>query len=197
MTLRIRAAAVTLLGAVACAALPNASPQDQKAARTISSKRLADGKQWTTENLDVRVAPSYCYEDAELNCRRYGRMYTWESAQRGCQSLGDGWRLPTDSEWRQLAKHYGGVSADSEDKGQAAYKALFTGGSSGFNAVLGGNRSEKGEFGRLEAHGIYWTASQNDPATAPLYNFGKGGLALHRGGQGSKEMAVSVRCVKD
>ena len=85
---------------------------------------MADGKQWMTRNLDVNSAPSYCYEDAELNCRRYGRLYTWESARRVCQSLGDGWRLPTDDEWRQMAKHYGGVSEDSDDKGKAAYKAV-------------------------------------------------------------------------
>ena len=35
---------------------------------------------------------------------------------RVCQSLGGGWRLPTDDEWRQMAKRYGGVSDDSADK---------------------------------------------------------------------------------
>src|SRR5687767_9641674 len=74
------------------------------------SRRMPDGKQWTTHNLAVNTVPSYCYEDAELNCRRYGRLYTWESARRGCQSLGDGWRLPTDDEWRQMAKRYGGIA---------------------------------------------------------------------------------------
>src|SRR5437588_5359834 len=100
-----------------------------------SSKRMADGKQWTTQNLNVNTVPSYCYEDAELHCRRYGRLYTWESAKRGCQSLGDGWRLPTDDEWREMAKHYGGVSEDSADSGKAAYTALLIGGRSGFNAL--------------------------------------------------------------
>ena len=123
------------------ASLERLSAQDQKASgTTYSSKRMADGKQWTTQNLNVNTVPSYCYEDAEPNCRRYGRLYTWESARRGCQSLGDGWRLPTDDEWRQMAKHYGGVSEDSDDSGKAAYKALLTGGSSGFNALLGGGR---------------------------------------------------------
>ena len=78
------------------------SAQPQKTSSTMySAKRMADGKQWTTHNLDVTSVPSYCYEDAELNCRRYGRLYTWESARRACESLGDGWRLPTDDEWRQ------------------------------------------------------------------------------------------------
>ena len=175
------------------------SAQDQKASSpTMSSfKRMADGKQWMTHNLAVNTAPSYCYDDAELNCRQYGRLYTWESAQRACQSMGNGWRLPTDDEWRQLAKLYGGVSADSDDKGKSAYKALLTGGDSGFNASLGGGRSDDGQYTRLEAHGFYWTASEIDPATAWFYNFGKGGQALHRQDGGEKQRAFSVRCVKE
>lgn len=96
-----------------------------------------------------------------------------------------------------MAKHYGGVSNDSDDRGNAAYKALLSGGSSGFNAVLGGGRSPDGEYARLTAHGFYWTASESDPATAWFYNFGKGGLALHRQNGGEKQRAFSVRCVAD
>jgi uncharacterized protein (TIGR02145 family) len=33
---------------------------------------MPDGKKWTTANLNVDTDGSYCYEDAELNCRRYG-----------------------------------------------------------------------------------------------------------------------------
>jgi uncharacterized protein (TIGR02145 family) len=172
--------------------------QAQKASGTMySSTRMADGKQWMTHNLDVNTMPSYCYEDAELNCRRYGRLYTWESARRACQSLGEGWRLPTDDEWRQMAKDYGGVSADSDDKGKAAYKALLDGGSSGFNALLGGGRSGDGQYARLEAHGFYWTASETDPASGWFYNFGRSGQALHRQSGGEKQRAFSVRCVRE
>src|SRR5215471_16444314 len=65
------------------ASLERHSAQDQKTSDTMySAKRMADGKVWTTHNLDVNTVPSYCYEDAELNCRQYGRLYTWESARR-------------------------------------------------------------------------------------------------------------------
>ena len=199
--MRIPVAAIALsiaLGSVAASCSTNHSAKDQKASGTIqSSRRMPDGKQWTTDNLNVNIGPSFCYEDAELNCRRYGRLYTWESAQRGCQSLGDGWRLPTDDEWRQMAKHYGGVREDSDDSGHAAYKALMIGGSSGFNAVLGGGRSDDGQYARLNAHGFYWTASESDPATAWFYNFGQGGLALNRQREGEKQRAFSVRCVRE
>jgi uncharacterized protein (TIGR02145 family) len=96
-----------------------------------------------------------------------------------------------------MAKQYGGVSEDSDDKGKAAYKTLSAAGSSGFNAVLGGGRSEAGQYARLEAHGFYWTASEMDAASAWFYNFGRGGLALHRQRGGDKGEAFSVRCVRD
>ena len=87
-------------GFVGGAGSTQGSAKDKNLSGTIaSSKRMADGKEWTTANLNVNTSSSYCYDDAELNCRRYGRLYTWESAQRGCQSLGGGWRLPTDDEW--------------------------------------------------------------------------------------------------
>jgi uncharacterized protein (TIGR02145 family) len=95
-----------------------------------------------------------------------------------------------------MARHYGGLGNDSPDKGRAAYTALLRGGTSGFNAVLGGNRSIDGQYDRLEAHGIYWTASENDQSTAPAYNFAKGSQGLYRAPQGRKQMAVSVRCVR-
>ena len=162
-----------------------------------SSKRMADGKQWTTQNLNVDIAGSYCYDNADGNCVKYGRLYTWESAQKVCASLGTGWRLPAETEWRQLAKHYGGIFEDSKDDGKGAYTSLMTGGPSGFNAVLGGGRAGDGEYARGEAHGFYWTASENGAGHAYFYNFGKGRPALYRQDKGEKERAFSVRCVKD
>ena len=198
--MRVRVAAIALsvaFGSAGGAVSAQRPAKDQNASGTSpSSRRMADGKEWTTANLDVDASPSYCYDDAEANCRRFGRMYTWASAQRVCQSLGGGWRLPTDDEWRQMAKHYGGVSSDSADKGKAGFTALMPGGSSGFNAVLGGNRSN-GKYARGDEHGFYWTASANDPASAPYYNFGKNGGAVHRQPEGEKEMAISVRCIRD
>ncbi len=161
------------------------------------SQRMADGKQWTTRNLDVNTLPSCCYGHAEVNCREYGRLYTWESARQACRSLGDAWRLPTDDEWRHLAKHYGGVSEDSSDKGKVAYKALLAGGSSGFGALLGGGRSDDGQYARLEAHGFYWTTSETGAGSACFYNVGRGGLALHHQTGGEKRRAFSVRCVRE
>lgn len=199
-TSRIGAVAIALsiaFGFVGSASTTQRSPNDRDLSGAIaSSKRMADGKEWMTANLNVITSSSYCYDDAEANCRRYGRLYTWESARRGCQSLGNGWRLPTDDEWREMATRYGGLGNESPATGKAAYTALLSGGTSGFNAVLGGNRWD-GKYDRLEGHGIYWTASEIDSTTAPFYNFGKGSEALYRQPLGQKQMGMSVRCVRE
>jgi len=199
--IRIRAVVIALtmaFGSAGGAAATHRSAKEQSESGAISSRRMPDGKQWTTDNLSVDTAGSYCYGDTELNCRRYGRLYTWEAAQRGCQSLGTKWRLPTEDEWRRLAKHYGGVHEDAADSGKAAYTALMSGGSSGFNALLGGGRgSDHGQYSRLEAHGFYWTVSEADPVSAWFYNFGRGGQALYRQREGNRQMAISVRCVRE
>jgi uncharacterized protein (TIGR02145 family) len=173
------------------------SAQRQKASSPRNTfARMADGKRWMTQNLSVKMAGSYCYQEAEPTCSKYGRLYTWEAALHACESLGEGSRLPTDDDWRQMAKHYGGISEDSVDGGKGAYEALLTRGSSGFNALLGGNRSNDGQYARLEAHGFYWTASEDNPASAVFYNFAHGKLALYRQTGGEKASAFSVRCIK-
>ena len=79
-TSRISVVAIALsiaFGLVAGASSIQRSPKDHNLSGTIaSSKRMADGKEWMTANLNVKTSSSYCYDAAEANCRRYGRLYT-------------------------------------------------------------------------------------------------------------------------
>src|SRR5690242_18306179 len=113
-----RSAVILAVGVWVASCLPHHSPDPERRPPMLRSERMADGKRWTVENLNLRVLDSFCYDDAEANCVRYGRLYTWTSARQGCRSLGAGWRLPTDDDWRQLARHYGGVFEDSNDSGR-------------------------------------------------------------------------------
>ena len=172
--------------------------QNPKAPTSLKSlERMADGKRWTTLNLNVDTVPSYCYEDSQANCLLYGRLYTWVSARRACEVLGPGWRLPTDDEWRGLAKFFGGVSEDSQDRGEKAYRTLLLGGYARFNALLGGGRSRDGQYARLQAHGFYWTASGDKTDGAWFYNFAQGSRGLHRQSGGEAGRALSVRCISN
>jgi uncharacterized protein (TIGR02145 family) len=164
---------------------------------TYSVKLMPDGNQWMTQDLNVRVDSSWCSGDNPANCKIYGRLYTYISAAEACEMLGNGWHLPSRKDWEILSDQYGGASNKSKDGGKSAYKALQTGGESGFNATLGGNRElTEGKFARLKAHGFYWTTTEIDALTAWNFNFGAGGKALHCQDGMGKDEGASVRCIR-
>ncbi len=160
-------------------------------------KKMLDNNIWMTVNLKLNISPSFCYENLDRNCEQYGRLYTWQSAREGCQLLGEGWHLPTNAEWQQLSKYYGEFPNDSVQNRKKAFRVLLSGGGAEFNAVLGGTRRISGEYARVEAHGFYWTDTENDSSTAWFGNFAKGSQSLYIQKDGEKLMAISVRCVRN
>ena len=151
-------------------------------------KIMKDGNKWMTKNLNTVVDGSWCYDNKSANCDKYGRLYTWKAAKEACSELGGGWHLPTDKEWRSMVNEYGG-----SDK---AYPPLIAGGSSGFDARLGGYRSIGGSFLDLGDHGNYWSATEADGVTAFYYNFYRTLEAMDRG-DSAQRFAFSVRCLQD
>jgi uncharacterized protein (TIGR02145 family) len=162
---------------------------------TYRIKSFPDNTTWMTESLKINIPGSYCYEGKTENCERYGRLHTWTAANEGCRALGDGWRLPRNEDWQQMARLFGGVRGDSKDSGTTAYKALTYGGETKFDALLGGSRDPDSVYRRLEAHGFYWTSTEIDSSTAWFYNFGKNLQMLGRH-EGEKQRAASVRCIR-
>jgi len=158
-------------------------------------KAFSDNNLWMTTNLKLNIPYSYCCDNSEENCERYGRLYSWEAAQKGCSLLGEGWRLPAKDEWQRLAGFYGGVAKDSVETRKRAYQSLLYSGNSQFNAVLGGGRAPDGRYARLEAHGFYWEATEGDSNTAWFANFAKGSQSLYHQSDGEKTRAFSVRCI--
>jgi hypothetical protein len=63
------------------------------------------GKTWMAENLNVKTDGSWCYDNKESNCEKYGRLYSWNAAMTACPA---GWHLPSRDEWGELAKAAGG-----------------------------------------------------------------------------------------
>ena len=168
-----------------------------KDGNTYTLKVMADGKMWMTQNLNMDIQGSFCYDDKDAHCAKYGRLYTWEAAKKACELTGRKWRLPSNEAWEEMIQHYGGVRIESKQDGKEAYKRLIQGGDAQFNIVFGGNRDPSGEYRRIEAHGFYWTATAYDSASAWLYNLGKNGQFVNRHQDSEKSRAVSVRCVRD
>ena len=101
--MRIGVVAVLSLVAAGCASSRVLHDSDGNSYRV---KTMADGRTWTTDNARLVLPGSYCHDDAASQCLRFGRLYTWAAAVQVCSRLGAGWRLPTDDEWRQLARGY-------------------------------------------------------------------------------------------
>jgi uncharacterized protein (TIGR02145 family) len=71
-------------------------------------KTVTIGSQtWMAENLHYKTADgSWYYDNDTNNCKRYGRLYTYEMAAESCPS---GWHLPSRSEWDTLIHYLGGI----------------------------------------------------------------------------------------
>lgn len=169
---------------------PGASPSKDLGLKTI----VLNKQTWLAENLNIYVDDSWCYDGKDENCKKYGRLYTWAAAKKGCAALGSGWRLPTDREWRDMAKQFGGVSDDASDNGATAYKALINGGRSGFAALLGGRRNTDGSYYYQGVYGYYWSGTERGASDAWGYNFNYGKLYRNNN---RKSYAFSVRCLQD
>jgi len=168
-----------------------ADPRDGRTYRTVE----LNGLEWLAQNLNYDVGEGcWFYDNDPTNGEKYGRLYTWESAQRACPP---GWRLPTDEEWRALAGASGGLW-DGQDQGdpKKAYSALIEGGSTGFAALLGGYRSADGPFNNLGGDGIYWSATEFGGSYAWRYYFNSSFGKLYRVDD-NKGFGFSVRCVRE
>jgi uncharacterized protein (TIGR02145 family) len=149
---------------------------------------------WMTQNINYKMAESYCYYNDEKNCEKYGRLYTWKAAKDACPS---GWHLPTDVEWQRLIHQFSDGGLIGREPANV-YKALSEGGNSNFSALIGGNRrGGDGEFDNLGEFGFYWSAAEVDTGDVWLYGFDKMRSRVSRRDSSNKANAFSCRCIKD
>jgi len=154
--------------------------------------KLKDGKTWMAENLNYEVPGSWCYGNRSSNCEKYGRLYTHSAALKACPQ---GWHLPSQEEWDNLIKAYGGYPLiNQKSDGKDAYQALVRGGKSGFRIDLGGIKgNQANNFSFREDRGFYWSSTIAG-GLKYTYSFYNKSIQRHETVSNS---AVSCRCVKD
>ena len=145
------------------------------------------GQVWMAENLnyfDIEGAASsikndWCYWDKPENCESAGRLYTWTVAQRICP---EGWRLPTNEDWRALLT---AVGADSVNEilwtGSSKLKSISgweNDGSGtddfGFTALPAGKRFFTKVQDGFSFHGcsaLMWSSTQAENGAADTFGF--------------------------
>ena len=67
---------------------------DKRDGKSYKLQNVA-GKMWMAQDLNYEKSGSMCFNNEDANCTKYGRLYTFSSAQEACPS---GWRLPNRNE---------------------------------------------------------------------------------------------------
>lgn len=159
-------------------------------------------KIWLAENMNYNTGEgSWCYENKIENCQKYGRLYNWEGAKKACAALGNGWRLPTDEEWKTLAEFSGGyydyASAEYIKDDKVGYQTLTIKGKDKFAALLGGYGLSDDYYINLGRSGPYWSATEVNKDDAWHFVFKGEDLSLVRVYDGRKSEAMSCRCIRN
>lgn len=108
---------------------------------------------WMSARLNYKTSDSYCYQDLELNCDRYGRLYTWNAAKKACP---EGWHLPRKVEFETMRAVLG------EDDRDIFFSALPVGESvSSYTGIRNddgyhGQREEEDQFSN------FWSSTDVD-----------------------------------
>lgn len=187
--LTIFATSLLAIALVGCNELKD--PRDGKIYRTVKI-----GKQvWMAENLNYKTEGSYCYQDNPANCKKYGRLYTWNAAYDACPV---GWHLPSKAEFESLFRAVGvGAAAGTMLKSKTGWDDDGNGWDAlGFSALPGGCRTRGENFEDRGDHAYFWSSTENGSGFAYLM-----GLYSKRNpdldGDYYKNNSFSVRCLKD
>ena len=155
------------------------------------------GKTWMAKNLNFQVGGSECYYNEEEFCQLFGRLYTQEAATNACRSLGNGWRLPTDLDWRELLGKISNMSPDYGFNGDQTFaKLVITAEEPSFYAVFGGGNLSGGSH-YDQSLGLYWSSTVLENSNqAWAIVFDKTDKDMSREDYNVAEK-FSVRCVKE
>jgi len=151
---------------------------------------IIGGKRWMAENLNYQTGKSWCYGNNPDNCKKYGRLYDWNTAMSVCPA---GWRLPTRQDWNDLVVASGGNRAGTRLKaGRPDWDGMDD---FGFSALPGGYRHANGDFGSVGSYGYWWTVVEGGNG-AYIRGMGSGVENVGEGTNG-KTNGNSVRCLQD
>jgi len=153
---------------------------------------------WMAENLNYETdTGSWIYDNNSENADIYGRLYNWEAA---CDACPVGWHLPGDNEWKILEIVLGmsQVDADSSGhwRGTDQGTKLIVGGTSGFDALMGGARYFDGSYKDKDLYAYFWTSTDLDSTYSWIRLLSIITTDIYRN-FGNNNNSFSVRCIKD
>ncbi|GBU22309.1 hypothetical protein R80B4_02216 [Fibrobacteres bacterium R8-0-B4] len=173
---------------------------DNRDGKQYNTVKIA-GKRWMAQNLEYKTKSktdnlwSWCYENDNSYCGKYGRFYDWNTAMVVCPA---GWHLPSNSEWAYLVGLSGGDMAGKKLKSTYGWANKGNGTDEyGFSALPFGGRYPGNNFKFASYQGIWWTATNNGRDKAYYRNMHSNDDDVGERYDDKKENGFSVRCVAD
>jgi len=140
----------------------------------------------------------------------YGKLYNWHAVNDPRGICPDGWKVPSDDDWKTLERHLGmsaqeanssmrrgeGANVGGKLKSTSLWESPNTGATneSGFNGGPGGRRLSSGLFDGVNRFGYWWTASEQNQAEAVYRSLFFREADVNRF-YSDKKQGFSVRCI--
>ncbi|MGR3318149.1 MAG: fibrobacter succinogenes major paralogous domain-containing protein [Candidatus Anammoxibacter sp.] len=175
------------------------------------------GQCWMAENLNVgnridvvgnqtnnSTTEKYCFNNIEAICTEEGGLYQWDEMMQHTNIGGSqgvcpiGWHLPADFEWKTLEMTLGMTPAEADDtdwRGTDQGTQLKQGGTSDFQALLAGDRSNSSFLVRGSS-ALFWSSTESG-TFAWIRALSSAREEVLRDTFDKKAFGFSVRCVKD
>ncbi|MFM8950262.1 MAG: fibrobacter succinogenes major paralogous domain-containing protein [Bacteroidota bacterium] len=167
---------------------------------------VTDAQQWA----DIQ-SPAYCL--FEGNSAAPGLLYNGYAVSASQQLAPQGWRIPTDDDWKKLERHLGMSDVDVsswrgtiqgdqlKDLGTASWTSfsdVWATNESGFTAKAGGCRMPTGAWGTpgLFATGFWWSSTEKQDGKLWYRHLDYKRSDVFRQ-YGSSNYGFSIRCVKE
>lgn len=182
----------------------------------IEIPNVTDEHQWSS----YEIGPAYCWYDNDKTANKdtFGALYNWYAVETG-KVCPTGWHVASDEDWMELEMFLGISEGEVEEIGtrgtnegsKLAYyssiwdKSIHGGqsyltldvyfGTSGFDAVPGGERNGYGPFHSQYSQAYFWTSTESENRQA-FYRWMENQPPIARG-KLSQPAGMAVRCVKD
>jgi len=186
-------------------------------AENLKVRKYADGSSIPLVGSDkndwVNANSAYCAYDNSNGAT--GLLYNWNAVSAQQQLAPDGWRIPSDEDWKHLEESLGmnNVTTDimgwrGEDVGDKLkiegitgwqyYDNVWATNESGFSAEGSSCRLFNGDFGSpgLKYNGFWWTSTSHnaDQAFYRHLDYKESGVFRYHG---LKKYGFSIRCIKN
>ena len=133
---------------------------DSRDGQTYKTVKIGD-QVWMAQNLNFETDSSFCYNDEDSNCAKYGRLYKWAAAMTACPS---DWHLPTEAEFETLFTAVGGKSIAGQKlkstTGWTAYSGIINEDAFAFSALPAGYWNNGGNYRDEGGSASFWSSTE-------------------------------------